>query len=73
MSVHRLVILVVAVAFTYRERDDGRTTDGCTFRVSQTGGFPQPDQFSIVRVRDQFTRPCVTNRRGRVLDVFPTR
>ena len=60
------------LTFTYRVRDDGRTTDGCTFRVSQTGGFPQPDHFSIVRVRDQFTRRCVTNNRGRVLEVFPT-
>jgi hypothetical protein len=60
------------LTFTYRVLDDGRTTDGCTFRVSQTGGFPRPDHFSIVRVRDQFTRPCGTNHRGRALDVFPT-
>jgi hypothetical protein len=60
------------LTFTYRVLDDGRTTDGCTFRVSQTGGFPRPDHFSIVRVRDEFRRPCVTNSRGRVIEVFPT-
>ena len=56
------------LTFTYQ----GSATDGCTFRVSQAGDPPASDHFTIVRVRDQFTRRCGTNIKGRLLEVFPT-
>jgi hypothetical protein len=74
-SLHRRVRCVLApgqgadVTFIY----NNNKRDGCTFHVSNVGKQLGRDEFRIVRVKDDFKRPCLGHLKSeRLLEVLPT-